>query len=148
MTKLDIQLPIDSDGRGGLFIAKRTGDQEVKAFHLTGQQLDKVLDSIPDAIGIVRGLVDIARIRAEAQGSVDIIEAETDKIVQTTRVEIDRIRQTGEHIRTRGEVVSRIIRDFTGALSSLPDFDSQARLALIESLRDVLKLAVDGDSSR
>lgn len=145
---LDIQLPIDPDGRGGLFMAKRIGDHEVKAVHLTGQQMDKVIDALPETISCLKGLIDIARIRAEARGSVEIIEAETNRVVQTTRAEIDRIRQNGEIILTRGEVVSRIIRDFTGALSSLPDFDSQARLALIESLKDVLKLAVEGDASR
>ncbi len=145
----ELGFPIDSEGQGGLLLYSQ-GNQKAKALRLTSQQLDKVIDvgakALPEAIDVLKGIVDIARIRAQSNANVETIEAETNRVVQITRVEIDRMRQSGENLRTRGEVVSAIVRSMTETVRALPDFDSQSRLALIESLKDILKLAVHGEA--
>lgn len=150
MTDKQLGFPAGSEDKGGLLLYSRDGDKKAKALKLTSQQLDKVIEAgakaLPEAIGLLKGVVDIARIRAQSKASVETIEAETYRVVQTTRAEIDRMRQSGDNIKTRGEVVSGIVRDFTETVRDLPDFDSQARLALIESLKDILMLAVNSEA--
>jgi len=137
----EVGFSIGNQGKGGLLFSKNDGDGNIKALHLTNEQMDKVIEAgasaLPDAMSAIKGIIDIARIQTQANARVMEVEAETDKIVRATRVEIDRLRQSGERIRSRGEVVTRIITEMTKALDPA-ELDAQSRLVFIQFMKDIL----------
>jgi hypothetical protein len=93
-----------------------------------------------DVGAILKGIVDIVKIRQQGTEDVKRLEAETSKIVQSTRVHIERLIQEGDSVRTRGEVVISIMSKMTEMLGLL---DSAAQGKLIDSLGWLVQAALD-----
>jgi hypothetical protein len=121
---------------------------EMKFPSFTEKQMDMIVQAKSQAfvqgaqdVGeILKAVLDIVKIRQ--QGAVDVkrIEAETSKIVASTRVHIELLVQQGKIIGTRGEVVITIISKVTEMLGQL---DSTAHAKLIDSLVWLVQAALE-----
>lgn len=145
----DKDLDLPAKPMSGLLWVNRDGDKSIKGIQLSGQQLDQIIDigskNIPEIINIVKEITNIIRIKEQGKADVNRIESETRKAVAIAKSEIDRLRQVGDNIRTKGQVVSDIVRNVTEMLKTIPDIDSSSRMALIDSLSTILELAVKSD---
>lgn len=132
--------------KGGLILASRDSDQSLKVLSLSDKQLSTIVDAgskaLPDVINTVRELINIARIREQGITDVRVIEAETAKAVAIAKIEIEQLRMVGENIKTKGAVVSDILKSVTEMLRSIPDIDVNSRAILISSLASILETAV------
>jgi hypothetical protein len=114
----------------------------------TEKQMDMIVKAKTEAFvqgaqdvgAILKGIVDIVKIRQQGTEDVKRLEAETSKIVQSTRVHIERLIQEGDSVRTRGEVVISIMSKMTEMLGLL---DSAAQGKLIDSLGWLVQAALD-----
>ena len=113
----------------------------------TEKQMDQIIEARARAIGdmgqIVKDVVAIIRIRQQADADVRLIEADTQKIVASTRAEIDRLVQVDKNVQTRGEVAVRVIATVTELLKHIPEVDVDSRRQLIDSLRWLVEAAID-----
>ena len=143
----DLDLPT-RQGSGLLWVNK-DGDKSIKAIQLSGQQLDQIFDigskAVPEIMNTIKEITNIIRIKEQGKVDVNRIESETLKAVAIARGEIEKLRQIGDNIRTRGQVVSDIVRNVTEMLKTIPDLDSNSRIALIDSLSTILEIAVRPD---
>lgn len=113
---------------------------------LTEGQVDTVIQAgvkaADDFGAIVKDLVSIYKIKQQSEADIALIDAETKKIVQSVRAEIDRQVQQGQTIRTRGQAAIDIIAQITSAIKSMPDLDTVSRHKLIDSICPLVQLAV------
>lgn len=117
-----------------------------KGLALSEKQMNQIIEAgskmVSDAGEIVKDLVAIAKIRAEAGADVARIEASTRHLVASVRSEIDRLAQLEKNTKTRGQVVTDIIRQITLAMETIPDLDYASRHALIDQLRWLAEAAL------
>lgn len=98
--------------------------------------------AVEDIGSIVKDLVAIQKIKEQSNADIALIEAETRKIVQSVRVEIERQVQQGQDIRTRGQVAVDVIAQITSTIKEMPDLDAESRHKLIDSIFPLVQLAV------
>lgn len=143
----DLDLPTRQSS--GLLWVNRDGDKSIKGIQITGQQLDQIIDigakAVPEIMNTIKEITNIIRIKEQSKADVNRIDSETRKAVAIARSEIERLRQVGDNIRTKGQVVSDIIRNVTEMLKNIPDVDSNSRMTLIDTLSTILELAVKSD---
>jgi len=126
-------------------IARPVSTVSQRGSGLTEAQVNQIVIAGSKAVGdlgeIVKDVVAIFRIRNETAGAVECLDAQTRQIVVSAKAEIDRLVQSENHTRTRGQVVVDIVKMLPAALDAIPDVDSDSRRALIDSLRWLVEAA-------
>ncbi len=112
---------------------------------LTEKQVDRVIDISGEAVAhfadIAKSLVDIHRIKTQANADVARVEANTRAVVERIRAEIEKMAEEREALRTRGQISVDVIAGVTRALERIPDVDTGSRKALIDTIPRVVELA-------
>lgn len=96
-----------------------------------------------DIVGIAKDIVAIAKIREQSAADVALIEAKTNKVVESVRAEIGRLSMVGKNVRTRGEVAVNIIKELTMAMKELPEGD---RYHMVDRIHNIVELALRPES--
>ena len=97
---------------------------------------------LQDVASIARDLVEIQKIREQANADERRIEAKTRKIVMAIHAEIERTRVDHDGLRARGDVIALLVREISTALNSMPEVDNACRKALVDTLPRLAELAV------
>ena len=120
--------------------ASNTEKSEQNKNALTEKQKDKVLDIAGDvAVGVVdvvKGLVEISKIRANSKAAVDKIEAETRKIQTTLDANIRILQERNKGIQDRSVFVRGLVQDI---LKGIPDHDNVSRRVALEQLPEMIE---------
>ena len=98
------------------------------------------------AQGLVRTvttLVEIHRIRVQADAEVATVEARTRQLEAAARGQLALLREQGEHLRDQGRLGLELVRSAPAILASIPDFDTQSRVAFLEGLPELLRTLLD-----
>lgn len=109
---------------------------------LTGRELEIVAQAAADVGHIVKDLVSIARIRAEARGQVEHTDSVTRQLEAKVAGEISKIIEQRGTLLARGQVATAILREIVPVLKAIPDIDSETRKSVVDSLKGIMELVV------
>lgn len=137
-------LPVRRE-RGELDTLRGPGEK----IKLTEAQVDKVIEgtasTMKNAAEIAKGIVDIQRIRVQADADVARIDAETRRIATLMREEVDRIREQRDVVLARGRVAAALVQEVS-ALIRTSDLPEDAKKEAVLGLPELVK-ATFGSSS-
>jgi hypothetical protein len=106
---------------------------------LNDQQVSTLVDSGAKAtegmVSIAKDIVEIARINAQSRAEVAGIEARSRGMVDVLRAETDRVLASRKGIRSRGEAAALVIRT---VMETIPESDHASRQLAIEKLTEVV----------
>lgn len=109
--------------------------QEKSRYQLNEQQVDALIHTGSQVAGgvvqIAQSLLEISRINVTTQADVARIEASSRALVDKIRAEIDRLRESHQAIRTRGETTVSIIQ---ATLQQMPEADRLKSMPHLEKL--------------
>jgi hypothetical protein len=94
---------------------------------------------------IVKGIVEIHAIRAHSTREIGRIEAETHKVIEQTKADLEKIRAQRESTQTRAEATTLIIRQVQKFLEGVPDLDPGSRRALIDGLPKMISATLGAE---
>lgn len=116
---------------------------------LTDAQRTQIIEGsyrVAEDVGaIVKGIVEIHAIRAHSTGEIGRIEAETHKVIEQTKADLEKIRAKRENTRTRAEATTLIIRQVQKFLEGVPDLDLASRRALIDGLPKMISATLGAE---
>jgi hypothetical protein len=102
----------------------------------------KVLDSLPDAIGIAKDIVSIWKIKAETDRDVQLIDKEIDKLRAQTEDFVKREIAKRDTSVSRAEKVQNMLRDLYSGISNIEASD-EIKKKLIDTFDSVVKVAIE-----
>jgi hypothetical protein len=102
----------------------------------------KAMESLPDAIDIVKDLVSIWKIREETNRDVALIDKEIDKLRAQTEDFVKREIAKRDTSKERGERVQSMLRDLYSRISRIEESD-EIKLKLIETFDSAVKVALE-----
>ena len=112
---------------------------------LTEGQVDKLFDAGAETmrglVGIGETVVDIVRIREQADADVSRIEAETRRVVQQIQAAVELRKEERKTLRERGSVVVDVIDAITRQIATVPVDDPASRRKAIEILPELVRAA-------
>jgi phosphate uptake regulator len=102
----------------------------------------KMLDSLPDAIGIVKDIVSIQRLKAETDGEVRKIEAEIDKLRAQTEDFVRKEIEKRQSFQSKGDRAQNMLRDLYSSLNH-SDMSDDLKMQIIEAFNTTMKSVLE-----
>jgi hypothetical protein len=115
------------------------GASSTRRVLLNEQQVTTLVDSgakvTEGLVSISKDIVDIARINAQSRAEVAGIEARSRAVVDVLRAETDRVLASRKTIQSRAEAAALVIRT---VMETIPELDHASRQLAIEKLSELV----------
>ena len=137
-----LDLPQGTLARSG----KPEGAGQAEERKLTEGQVDRIVDGgvhvAAEIMAIGRALVDLAKIRVQADADIGRIDAETERLRVDLVGQVALRQEDRAELRDRGRVVADVIAAVTQAIRVIPDTEPSSRRAAIDMLPALVTAAV------